>query len=356
MTINSEPPSSIAGIIKSSWRTLSKGLKILLIEHRLPDKLLYTFIKLRERWVIWKLKLCSVTIRKRIRNIGIIRPLKQVGDILMLCPMAMSLKKIFPRARITLLCLDIPLIIDVAKRIPSFDFVIPNENNLNIYAIKEKYKASFDFILSPSYGDRTYDKKWKQDRSFISLLYLSIGVTPPTHYQFEYMLKDNELAFANQYKDKFGNYLIFHTDCGPFTDKRNWIDSNWQKLIDLQKIPVILIGTSGSEFQHCVDLRNKTTIHETAALIKYCRLYVGIDSGPFWFTHHFNKDAVIINGGFGPPILTKHSRSHHIFSDIECSPCLDPFGKCKYDMRCMRMITPDMVNQKIQEVLFSNTA
>lgn len=352
--------------IKKGYALARLAWKILMVEHRLPWIVLSRYYEV-ERWYGFPLlktqqtiavRFSSIFLRKRIRKICIWRPWG-IGDTIMLHPIAKSLKKEFSRARITFICSNDKTKIEVAKRIPSFDDICINPEGCSTVAnFKKVSKREFDLILSPFYENvycMVFGNKFGIDKPLIASLYSSIGLKPENNIKLEYNLTEEEKQFASEYKNRLGDYIVLVDKSGPFTTKRNWFNDYWQRLIDLQTLPVIIIGTSKNIFERCIDLRNKISIHQCAALIKECRLFIGVIAGPFWFTNVFEKEAVILNGGFEPPIFTQHPKSRHLFSDIDCAPCLDPLGECPFGMVCMKMIKPEIVNEKIKSVLNNKT-
>jgi len=302
------------------------------------------------------MRYCLFFLKKKIKKICIWRP-SGIGDIIMLHPLAKSLKEKFPNASITYVSRDRAVNLEVAGRIPSFDHIGVNKDGTRFSDFKKRNGRNFDITILPYYETvfNRFLNKIGKGRNFIASLYSSVGLECPPDIRLVYRLKDEEEQFALEYKKRLGNYIILIDKSSPFTSKRDWPYEYWQKLINLQTLPVILIGTSKDTFEGCIDLRNKITIHQCAALIKECRLFVGVDTGPFWFTNVFNKDAVIINGGFQPPVLSRHPRSHHFFSNIECAPCLKWDEICPHDMKCMKIIKPEDVNVKIKEILASSS-
>ena len=229
----------------------------------------------------------------------------------MLYPIAKSLKAKFPHAHITYVSRNNSANIEVAKRIPSFDEIEINPDNIRFDDFKKGARQRFDLTLLPFYETifNKYLEKTGAHRSFIASLYFSIGLKCPSDIRFAYSLTEEETRFASEYKRKMGDYIILVDKSSAFASKRDWPHEYWQKLIDLQMLPVLVIGTSKDVFEKCVDLWNKITISRCAALIKECRLFIGVDAGPFWFTSVFKKEAIIINGGFQPPVLSQHSQA-----------------------------------------------
>lgn len=312
--------------------------KALLLEHRIPWRYLAKLNNIQIKMIDKKEYFCFNMISAGL------------GDLLYISPIAQKIQSMGVKT----LCAVHPNHKDIIKRIKGFDKIIP----LYIEDFEEKYKNSFynDFMLTgsgfPEGKSSIIMKFWKKfGERFNERSDDKIDLAKEIDKKVGFNLIEEEEEYAKSFKEKNEEYIVMHTDCSVFGPRRSWFNESWQKLIDMQKLPVIVVGKSDNELKNCIDLRNKTNVFKTAALIKYCRLYVSIDSGPLAFTNAFEKDAIVINGGYALPSMTKHAKSRHFYSNIECAPCMTPYEKCPHDMKCMKIITPEKVNKEIIEVL-----
>ena len=115
---------------------------------------------------------------------------------------------------------------------------------------------------------------------------------------------------------------------------------------------VILFGTAneaavaqaiGSELHRPpVDLTQKTSIADLPALLSQCHLFIGNDSGAMHVAAGVGVPVVAVFGPTNPlgtaPVTP---RSTIVQQQPYCSPCF--LRHCPTDHRCMRNITPDMV-------------
>ena len=290
-----------------------------------------------------------IFLKNKIKKIAIWK-VDGIGDIIICHPINLRLKKIFPNASIILVCFS--RVAEVGKRVPSFDGVdmVDLETGGDFGVFRRKVRNKYDLILYPSY-ELIYEMLGGNG-SLVAIMFSSLGLRPDRQIVFEYRLTDEELAFALGYRKEKGDYIVFAPISGPFVGKRKtWTEEYWQRLIDLQSLPVIVLGKDRLAVERCINLTGQTSINQAAALIKECRLFVGVVSGLLWLGNVFNKDAVVICGGFESPIFTKYAKSHYLFSDIECAPCLAYSSECPQNMKCMKQITAEMVNQEIVEVL-----
>jgi heptosyltransferase II len=94
--------------------------------------------------------------------------------------------------------------------------------------------------------------------------------------------------------------------------------------------------------QKPVDLTGKTTVGELPALMSQCQLFVGNDSGAMHVAAAVGIPVVAVFGPTDPegtgPMTT---RSAMVQQKPYCSPCF--LRRCPTDHRCMKSITPEMV-------------
>ncbi len=91
-----------------------------------------------------------------------------------------------------------------------------------------------------------------------------------------------------------------------------------------------------------VDLTGKTAIGELPALLSECHLFLGNDSGAMHVAAAVGLPVVAVFGPTDPegtsPVTTRYSI---VQQKPYCSPCF--LKRCPTDHRCMKSVTPDMV-------------
>lgn len=91
-----------------------------------------------------------------------------------------------------------------------------------------------------------------------------------------------------------------------------------------------------------IDLAGKTTIAELPALLSHCHLFLGNDSGVMHVAAAVGMPVVAIFGPTDPfgtaPVTPRFSIVHQ---KPYCSPCF--LRRCPTDHRCMKAVTPAMV-------------
>lgn len=96
------------------------------------------------------------------------------------------------------------------------------------------------------------------------------------------------------------------------------------------------------------DLRGKTSLRETAAVLSQSLLFVGLVGFLMHMARAVDCRAVIIYGGRELPAQSGYSCNANLITPIVCSPCW-LWNSCPYDRECMQRITADMVIAAIQQ-------
>jgi heptosyltransferase-2 len=140
-----------------------------------------------------------------------------------------------------------------------------------------------------------------------------------------------------------------------------WLPSRFAELANRlhsqSDADILLFGTSteaavsnaiAAEMRHPpVDLTGKTAIADLPALLSQCHLFIGNDSGAMHVAAAVGLPVVAVFGptdslGTAPVTL----RCTVVQEKPYCSPCF--LRRCPTDHRCMKKITPDMVEAAVK--------
>lgn len=96
-----------------------------------------------------------------------------------------------------------------------------------------------------------------------------------------------------------------------------------------------------------IDLTEKTSIADLPALLSQCHLFIGNDSGAMHVAAGVGLPVVAVFGPTDPfgtaPVTPRHTI---VQQKPYCSPCF--LRHCPTDHRCMRVITPEMVEAAVK--------
>jgi hypothetical protein len=106
---------------------------------------------------------------------------------------------------------------------------------------------------------------------------------------------------------------------------------------------IIQIGaTSDPKLDGVVDLRGKTTIRQSAALLANARVFIGLEGFLMHLARSVDCRSVIIYGGRIAPWQIGYIANENLYSAVECSPCWLR-NQCDHDRKCMDIITVEQV-------------
>lgn len=134
----------------------------------------------------------------------------------------------------------------------------------------------------------------------------------------------------------------------PMSNKE-WLHERYQQIIDRfsQDHTFIQLG-SGSDpaFDNVIDMRGKTSIRQSAAILKNSVLLLSQVGFLMHLARAVDCRAVIIYGGREKPDQSGYACFENIYSSIPCSPCW-LHNICHYNKKCMQMISTQMVEDAI---------
>jgi hypothetical protein len=114
---------------------------------------------------------------------------------------------------------------------------------------------------------------------------------------------------------------------------------------------VVQIGTAGDPVLHgAADLRGKTSLRQTAAILAQARLFVGIVGFVMHLARAVECPAVIVYGGREPPALTGYLCNINVVGRTPCSPCWQR-NRCDFEHACMETIAAAQVADAVEDAL-----
>lgn len=152
-------------------------------------------------------------------------------------------------------------------------------------------------------------------------------------------------------------YLVLHSTsmrAGFMPYNKEWGVENWRRLVGrLEKIiPTVQVGfPEDPPLAATMDLRGRTTLRETAALIRRSHGVVCHEGFLMHLARAVDRRSVVIYGGTQFPGHTGYQSNENIFSSPECAPCFRLLECPEKDRRCLSMISVDMVLERVLRML-----
>jgi hypothetical protein len=126
---------------------------------------------------------------------------------------------------------------------------------------------------------------------------------------------------------------------------KDWLPERYQAVSDqlAHRFGVVHLGQkTDPPIQGALDLRGKTTLRESAAILASSRVFVGQVGFLMHLARAVDCRSVIVYGGREEPLVSGYRVNENMVGRTICSPCWQR-NKCDYGRECMRIIEPDAV-------------
>lgn len=176
---------------------------------------------------------------------------------------------------------------------------------------------------------------------FITTMCKKAGITGPISIRPWLQLSDREKA-----EGRIADFQIVVQSAGRAEMKnKEWLIERYQAVCDALSgtARVIQLGhPSEPAIVGAMDLRGKTTIRGSAAILAASRLYIGQAGFLMHLARAVDCRSVIVYGGRENPLISGYVANENIVGRTVCAPCWQR-TRCDYGHACMQMIDPDAV-------------
>jgi len=201
---------------------------------------------------------------------------------------------------------------------------------------------------APYDGD---DRSIAPNRHIIAELCAQSGIKGPIHTRPYLSLTAEEkrlAAWAN------GRIVIQSSGMGarhPMLNKQ-WYPEHFRQVVDHLRLDFDFIQLGSARdpsLIYTLDLRDKTTIRQAAALLYSARLYVGTVGFLMHLARAVDCPSVVIYGGREVPWQSGYVCNSNLYSTIPCAPCWR-WNRREFGRKCMEDITVDDVVQAVKKL------
>ena len=126
---------------------------------------------------------------------------------------------------------------------------------------------------------------------------------------------------------------------------KQWPLERFQAVTDALKgeFDIVQLGSpTDPPLVGALDLRGKTSVRESAAILASSKLFIGLVSGLMHLARAVDRRSVIVYGGREHPAQSGYPANENLYWNGPCAPCWQR-DDCDYDRVCMKEILPDMV-------------
>jgi ADP-heptose:LPS heptosyltransferase len=131
---------------------------------------------------------------------------------------------------------------------------------------------------------------------------------------------------------------------------KEWFPERFQQVVDMLRgeYTFVQLGApSDPPLAGAIDLRGKTTLRQSAALLSQSLLFIGQSGFLMHLARAADCRAVIVFGGREDPELYGYVCNENMYTPVPCAPCW-LWNTCAYDRRCMRQIEAAAVVEAAQ--------
>ena len=258
------------------------------------------------------------------------------GDVLLTTPIIRELKKKYPESFLVYET-DCP---DVLTNNPYVDHT-------------ERYvpkPGDYDIVLSPRYEK-------DMSKNAIDTMARQCGVEL-SGKKLEIHLTADQIRWAKNKIDMSKRYIAFHT--GRAWKSKEWSIDGFKKVAQhyLDKdYDIVELGDRQTKYMALGNDCRGCSIKQSAALIKECRVFIGIDSLCAHLAKAVGTPACVIYGSVDPSTAASDAVEYPIrINDLECKGCRGRTSAewvecCKPEVYCLTRITPEMVIETVDECI-----
>ena len=200
--------------------------------------------------------------------------------------------------------------------------------------------------------DQVADRSPIPQRHIISLMCQSCDISGPVTLRPYLSLADDERAAGRLAPRQ----LALHSSgMSAFSAMKNkeWVADRLQAVVHAlrDEFTLVQLGSPNDPvLDGCLDMRGKTSIRESAAILANSVLFLGQVGFLMHLTRAVDRPAVIIYGGREMPWQSGYSCNTNLYTELPCAPCWR-WNACDNVIQrlCMRSITVDDVVQAVHE-------
>jgi hypothetical protein len=134
---------------------------------------------------------------------------------------------------------------------------------------------------------------------------------------------------------------------------KEWLPGRMQQVVDALSADaeIVQVGAaSDPPLAGVTDLRGRTSVRESAAVLAAAWGFAGLIGFPMHLARAVGTPSVIVFGGREHPTEDGYPGNRNLFTEMPCSPCWF-VNHCPYDRECMRRITAEDVIREARALI-----
>lgn len=210
--------------------------------------------------------------------------------------------------------------------------------------------------IMPNYSeiDAAADRSVPPDRHIITKMCQHLGITGKVELRPYLYLTEREKAAGRFTTNQIAVQSSILSASMPIRNKE-WMPERFAAVVEAlsPEYSFVQIGAkSDPALPGVIDMRGKTTVRQTAAILSQSRVFVGLVGFLMHLARAVDCRGVIVYGGREAPWQSGYSCNENIFTQLACSPCW-LWSKCDHGRRCMDEIGPQQVIEAVDRQIAS---
>lgn len=198
-------------------------------------------------------------------------------------------------------------------------------------------------VIIPQYAtyDATTDRDLNFHAHFIETMCRMAGITGKIELRPYIHLHPEEMKKGRLDPSQ----AVIHSAGLALMKNKQWFPERYQTVADglRQDVRWIQLGLAEDPpISGALDLRGRTTLRETAAILANSRIFLGEAGFLMHLARAVETRSVIVYGGREDPAVSGYRVNENMVGRTICSPCWQR-TRCDYGHECMRMIEPNEV-------------
>ena len=278
----------------------------------------------------------------------VIRPVMGVGDNIMMTAVAREMRR-RGVGSLWLICSK-PSVRELLAGNPDFTAIVPDREHIRRFAAR-RAKHFLRVVYSGIVDEEDRDTPCADH--FIVEMARNAGLTTGTiEIRPSLALTEAQRAGARLAERQIA-IQASHFDSSFAMRNKEWPAERFQAVADRLRgeAAIVQVGDkSDPKLDGVLDLRGKTTLCETAAVLSQSLIYIGGEGGLMHMARAVDRRSVIVYGGRIRPEHSGYSCNANLVGDPPCSPCWRR-SRCDYNRICLTQISAeDVVNAALNQL------
>lgn len=232
---------------------------------------------------------------------------------------------------------------------PDVDRVVPYTSQFQWFTLRSGGRA-----ICPNYAPFRVaeDRSESPSRHILSIMCRKCGMTGPVALRPYLHLTDKE-KLAGRIAERQVVLQSSGLSARMSMLNKEWGPANFASVAESLKgrFPMIQLGSASDPLlPNVTDLRGRTTIRQSAAILANSICFVGLVGFLMHLSRAVDCRAVIVYGGRETPAQSGYSSNENLCTSLPCSPCW-LWNRCDFGRECLTRILPRDVVSAIDRQL-----